>query len=207
MNKAEFVTGSNGGAAFQVKITEKHNSHHDTQTEKIVSIFKQSDNLKQFIPPFFIEFEKNPMVMFQTNEIFIGKSAKNKVTEFECSFGRKFDGRSLLCNFGSEKNYILIERNITIFSAKTKITSFFSPVGHSGVLYPWAVDEEKNIYLLPYGPYIVGDSIPENIVIDANLDPFEMVDNNSSEESKIKTKKINIIAEIASRNEIIYAFR
>jgi len=199
----EFVTGSNGGVAFRVSILAKDDS---SQNEKIVSIFKQSDNPKQFIPPFFVEFETNPMMMFQTKEIFVGKSEKNKVTEFEGSFGSQYDGRSLLCQFGSERIYIFIERNITIFLTERKVTSFYSPIGHSGVLYAWAVDEQRNIYLLPSGPVLISDSIPKSLSIDATLDPWDIAYDNTLE-SKIKTKKLTTIAELSSRDEIIYSFR
>lgn len=96
-------------------------------------------------------YESQSMRFLETitpEKIFIGKSPKNKMTEFSGGYGKKFDGNTILLHlFGN--TYMFIGGEVIKFVAESKITTFVSPVGNSAVPYPFAVDESGNSYLLP----------------------------------------------------------
>lgn len=194
-----FVTGSNGGASFKVKVANVDNS---VDNEKMISVFHRSADPSQYIPPFTIEFETKPFLAFITADFFVGKSEKNDLTEHDNSFGCKYDGRSLLCRFGNDFEYLFIETNITVFSTQSKIVSFFSPVGLSGVIHAWAVDQSKNIYLLPYGPILSGDVISQREPIDAKMNPWVL-----RHDKKVETNELKLLAEISGDKEQLHGFR
>ena len=123
----------NGGYPYSVDIKEKkvdiyYNNHYE-DTEALDA---------EPSPPFVI-LELKP------KEIFIGKSFKTKITEFSEGYGIKEDGNT--CLFGMGKNkYIFINRHVCEFKALAKIIYFTSPIGNSGVPYPYAIDEKGNYY-------------------------------------------------------------
>ena len=93
-----------------------------------------------------IVLDKKPILTFKPKKIFIGKSPKNKMTEFSGGYGSKWDGNSILLHINRNK-YIYIGPEIYSFTSKP-IESYVSPVGNSQVPYPFAVDIDKNYYLM-----------------------------------------------------------
>lgn len=84
---------------------------------------------------------------FKPDKIFIGKSPLNSMTEFSGGHGPEFDGNSILLQMANNE-YIYIGSEIAAFDALNKIKEYVSPVGNNDVPYPYAIDEQNNIYLL-----------------------------------------------------------
>lgn len=94
------------------------------------------------------EYTDQPIFTFLNNtNIFIGKSPKNKMTEYSGGYGDEFDGNSILLHI-SENKYVYIGSSIYSFESQAKIIRYISPVGNSDVPYPYAIDEKENIYLM-----------------------------------------------------------
>lgn len=95
------------------------------------------------------EFDYAPSYVFDNVEqIFVGTSPFNKMTEFSGGHGPDFDGNTILL-YINELNYIYIgDGVITKFTTKNKIVSYSSPVGNNFVAYPYATDDKGMIYLL-----------------------------------------------------------
>lgn len=87
-----------------------------------------------------------PILKYNTDEIFIGKSPKNAMTTFSGGYGPKFDGNSILLKV--KDKYIYIGSMIYSFTAVATIKSYTSPVGNNDVPYPYATDTNNNTYLM-----------------------------------------------------------
>ncbi len=121
---------NNGGTSFVVFIKDKvyiHKNNFD---------FKLDKNI----------MEPKPRLTYRPEKIWIGKSPKNKMTEFSGAYGPKYDGNSILLKLKNE--YIYIGSMIYSFVPLAPIKSYVSPVGNSGVPYPYAIDTKNNIYLM-----------------------------------------------------------
>lgn len=136
----EYLTHDNGGRPFKVVIDKNINQ---------VTVYKANWNIDRdncrncddYV------FYKDPILVVDPEEIFIGKSPKIAMTEFSLGYGPKFDGNSILLHMKADK-YIFIGSNIFSFESLAKIIKFVSPVGGSDVPYPYAIDENNNYYLL-----------------------------------------------------------
>lgn len=84
---------------------------------------------------------------FKPKKVFVGKSPKNKMTEFSGGHGPAFDGNSILVELGKNE-YVFIGQNIFKFESYAPITKYVSPVGNSDVPYPFAVDQDGTYYLM-----------------------------------------------------------
>lgn len=84
---------------------------------------------------------------YTPEEIFIGQSPLNAMTEFSGGHGSDFDGNSILLRV-SGLRYIYIGCEIYEFNARAPITKYVSPVGNNDVPYPHAQDISGNIYLM-----------------------------------------------------------
>lgn len=138
----EYLINDNGGKPFKVVIKNIND----------VYVFKrmESDNDE-------LKYSDNPILTFKNvAEIFIGKSPKNKMTEFSRGYGPKFDGNTILLHI-QDLYYVCISYIIFQFKAQTLIKSYNSPVGNSDVAYPFAIDTNNNYYLLaePESPLIL----------------------------------------------------
>lgn len=80
-------------------------------------------------------------------KVFIGCSEKDEMTLFSGGFGKEFDGNSILLHM-NKSTYVWIGYSIKAFRSKDEIIAFSSPVGNSGVPYPYAIDSNKRIYLI-----------------------------------------------------------
>ena len=129
-----YQTHNNGDRPFLVEIQDK--------TIKVYGLNNKVIDDDNF------QYTEYPIFTFLNNiEIFIGKSPKNKTTEYSGSYGDKFDGNSILINISGNK-YIYIGSTIYSFESQAKILKYISPIGNSDVPYPYAIDEKENIYLM-----------------------------------------------------------
>ena len=69
------------------------------------------------------------------------------MTEFSGGHGPDFDGNSLLLDMG-DNEYIYFGSTHFTFKSRSAITEYVSPVGNNDVPYPYAVDEDDNVYLM-----------------------------------------------------------
>ena len=119
----------NGGRPFKVC----HDAHR-------FWVLKQSD------PDADTEFITTVVKPTPYARAFVGKSPRNKRTEFSGGHGPKFDGNSMLFELG-RKQYMFIGERVETFTVPDPIVTFVSPVGNSSVPYPFAVDRVGRVYL------------------------------------------------------------
>jgi len=128
-NISEYFTHNNGARPYKVIITNNN----------CVTVYKPGDN----------NYENyNCLILdISPQQIFIGKSIKNKTTEFSGGYGDEFDGNSLLLKI-SDSACIYIGEKIMLFNTMYPIVAYYSPVGNNDVPYPYAVDSANNYYLI-----------------------------------------------------------
>ena len=121
----------NGGSNFELRLDNRR---------KFANVFlKEMDekgDLKEMKKVFGTKFSK----------AFIGKSGYNELTSGGGGDSAE-PGSSVLLHLKGF-NYVWVGQEIYEFQAKAKIDSFQSDVGNNGVPYPYAVDENKNTYLM-----------------------------------------------------------
>jgi hypothetical protein len=133
-----YHTHDNGGRPFKVIVNED---------EKIVLIYHQdSDKIAENGWTSSIYFDE-PIYDSHYNNIFIGKSPKNKMTKFSGSYGTSYDGNSILLEITPLK-YVYIGQCISKFETNSKIVEYISSVGNNNIPYPYAIDEEGYNYLI-----------------------------------------------------------
>jgi hypothetical protein len=154
----KYFTHSNGGRIFCVEIKSRD-----------VNLYVNNQNTKSMR---FLE-------TIESEQIFIGKSEKNKMTEFSGGYGRKFDGNSILLHLHSNQ-YMFIGDEVYVFTSIGKIKSFVSPVGNNDVPYPYAIDDLDNTYLLTETKILKG-------IYD---DPYDFYYDNKPSVRSLKPKRI-----------------
>lgn len=82
----------------------------------------------------------NLVKSFEFEEIFIGRSDLNEMTEFSGGHGSKWDGNSILLRI-SNLSYVYIGTTVTEFETDELIVSYMSSVGNNCVCYPYAESE------------------------------------------------------------------
>jgi hypothetical protein len=92
---------------------------------------------------------------FISDDVFIGKSHLTEMTEYSGGHGDRYDGNTVLIS-QIDNTYIFVGMYIFSFKARTRITEYVSLVGNNDVPYPYAIDEDKNYYLLIEDVMIVG---------------------------------------------------
>lgn len=143
-----YLIHDNGGRPFLVAIKGKKVKIYRIDPK----IYSYADKIQKYYYTYLIN-------EYTTKKIFIGKSPKNKLTEYSGGFGKYFDGNSILLELTGGK-YIYIGSEIYQFTPKSTILSFTSPVGNSDIPYPFAMDEE-NIYFMLYAVYVPIKYLPK----------------------------------------------
>lgn len=105
-------------------------------------------------------------------KIWIGKSPKSPLTEMSRTYGKKFDGNSLLVQL-EPKEYVYIGDTVYSFKTLAEIDTYISPVGANGFPQPYAVDKKKNVYLLSDGIVVTPNSMFPSL--HPSSDPFALV--------------------------------
>lgn len=120
-NYQEYYTHSNGSRPYKVEIINN----------SLVRVYKSDICILNLNP----------------QQIFIGKSKKNKMTEYSGGQGNEFDGNTILVKM-NDTTYIYIGCKIMSFNTQNQIISYHSPVGNNDVPYPYAIDSANNYYLM-----------------------------------------------------------
>jgi hypothetical protein len=99
---------------------------------------------------------------------FVGHSPLTPMTEFSGGHGPKFDGNSMLFELGRTQplRYMFIGECVRVFSTRSHITRFESPVGNNDVPYPYAVDSSGVVYLLTEGVRLTAGPYPKEVLRD-----------------------------------------
>ena len=141
-----YLTHDNGGNPFLVDIKEKNVKIYRINPKVYL------DDVKKHYYDYLIK-------EYLTKKIFIGKSPKNKMTEFSAGYGKKFDGNSILLELPDGK-CVFIGESIYQFTPTSRIVSYCSPVGNNDVPYPFALDSE-NIYFMLDKTYVPIKYLPK----------------------------------------------
>ena len=138
-------------------IHDNHDRPYKVETlpDKIINIYGKINTIDNI-------YIKDPILKYKYNKIFIGKSPKCPMTEFSGGYGRKYDGNTILLNIKNNE-YIWIGEVIISFESNSKIVEYISPVGNNDVPYPYAIDVNRNYYLLLAAPTAYDDPNPEYI--------------------------------------------
>jgi len=138
-----YLTLDNGGYAFRVRL------HGDAAKVSIDGVINEdSDDPDE--DDFELEFEDD-LVTVEPQRVFVGCSPLNRMTSFSGGHGPDFLGNSVLLEFpGSSHrpNYMHVGSQVVSFRPEDRIEWFVSPVGNSGVPYPYCVDVHGRVYLL-----------------------------------------------------------
>lgn len=124
-----YRTLDNGGTPFRVKIT----------SEKIVLVWRNDNEGETFC------------LQVRASKIFIGTSPLNECTKSSGGHGAEWDGNSIILQAVGDEDtntYLFIGWEIFTFRTLAPIIYYTSPVGNSGVSYPWAQDAKGNFYLM-----------------------------------------------------------
>lgn len=85
MSKNSFYTHDNGGRPFKVCICK---SLHNAATER-VSVFRQVPRAQEFPNNQEPEYATDPVLEFETNQLFIGKSNENELNPYAFYWSQK----------------------------------------------------------------------------------------------------------------------
>ena len=173
-----YLTLFNGGSPFLIYMSRRD-----------VYIYKNDKNRQyQYVPQSLLNKKLSDMAKFKLiynfNEL-VQYFKYNKEFIGKCPYeGKKFDGNSFLFNIQKDK-YIFVGKNIFQFKSITNIIKFISPIGNSGVSYPYAIDINKNYYL--FLENIILQNVPEKYINDPYIYYYE---NKKISAKKITTKKL-----------------
>ncbi len=141
-NVKTYEIHDNGGRPFTVKINQN-----------IVKIYKNIYGTNE------AKLEKNPTLTYTAEQIWVGKSPKNEITEFG-GYGPNFDGNSILLKLKDQ--YIYIGLKIYSFLSIAPIKTYISPVGNNDVPYPYCIDVQNNYYLMNENVILLNKKIKED---------------------------------------------
>jgi hypothetical protein len=83
--------------------------------------------------------------------VFVGESLETEMTRYSGGYGPKYLGNSVLVHEEQPHEhleYYYVNKELVKFRALAPIVEYQSPMGNSGVPYPYAVDELGRVYLL-----------------------------------------------------------
>ena len=155
----KYVTLDNGGTSFMVYVHLKRVDGKLGATDvwvyknSLASLDGTGAGTKELLDIIYSGIHEESPILFtdfvlripNPQNVFIGFSPKNKMTEFSGGFGPEFLGNSILVH-KTDLDYVCIGSDIFEFTALDKIWEYVSPVGNSGVPYPFAVDTKGRHY-------------------------------------------------------------
>lgn len=143
----------NGGRAFVVFLfspyPKKGERGEKRGEKKRVNVYARDEKLYHYDVNLLVcpELYTRQILDIEVEEVFIGRSPKNKMTEYSGGYGPDFDGNSILLHV-KDLEYIYIGSIIYSFTTRSHVTKYVSPVGNSDVSYPYVYDEDGNCYLM-----------------------------------------------------------
>jgi hypothetical protein len=147
-----FLTLDNGGRSFNVVLTP---TSFSVFKRRQITKKERSDNKGDWeILDKIIDGLKYDVCVVRPTKyirVFVGVSPDH---------GQKFAGNSILVQL-NKKKYMFIGEQIDTFEVNDDIVGYLSPVGNSGVPYPYAVGV-KNTYLMIEDTYLPNNMITED---------------------------------------------
>jgi hypothetical protein len=130
--------------------------------------------------PYGFVVESNKITMIHNNKkvlsreydaVMVGKSPKNKMTQFSGGHGAKYNGNTLLGIKGSTVSYL--SNQIYNFKLRNgeQIIAYMSPVGNNMVPYPYVITD-KHIYFLLEKKYMKLEDIGTLLKKSYKDDPY-----------------------------------
>jgi len=159
-----FDTSWNGDSCFRVKVINNNNV-------KVIKLKYDDDKYVETD----VEFDYN------VENVYIGYSPKTKTTLYSKGYG--IVGSSILLHI-KDNNYIWIGNEIYSFTSISKINYFVSPVGNNYVPYPYAYDNDNNIYLFTEHLILINSDAVQTLIECEILSREIYKDYNSHEEVK-----------------------
>jgi hypothetical protein len=164
-------------------------------------VLKQSDPDADFDESEFITTVVKPTPYARA---FVGKSPRNKMTEFSGGHGPKFDGNSMLFELGKDgahQRYMFIGERVETFTVPDPIVTFVSPVGNSSVPYPFAVYRVGRVYLFIVC-VVMTATTGASFSTEVLRDPYDLYDDAQRITTVPRTKKRKgILASLLSSNQ------
>lgn len=108
---------------------------------KVYKFFKYNEETDEF------EFEIKPFVKFVAQQIFIGKSVRSPSTEINDTYGKFFDGNSILIKTGLKTYNLISSKIFRIEPTRGEFIFFNSPVDENLISHPYAIDTNHTYYL------------------------------------------------------------
>lgn len=150
MTSQEYVTRDNGQDPFRVVIKGKMAiiyNHNKEMLPEMVSSDDSSYYNSDYDDSSEYEPEDTEIIRFKFKQVFIGKSPLMEMTKNDESWGSEYDGNTILFQI-KDKTYVYVGDKILSFTAISEIIEYISPVGNNDVPYPYAIDMDRNIYLI-----------------------------------------------------------
>ncbi len=142
-------------------------------------------------------FYTKKVAHFSPKEIILGKSPKNKMTEFSGGHGAWATGNTILL-WIKDDQYVYIGERIFRFKSLSKIVKYLSPVGNSSVPYPYAIDDEGRYYL------IIENTVIKNIPRGFKRDPYDYFYDNNKHYNPEPGKYYDLMIDSWKKNNKIY---
>ena len=135
--------------------------------DSIVYVYK--NKICKFDPPLFV---------FQTKNVFIGKSKFCSMTEFSGAANNesRFDGNTLLLECEDNEYIYISGLEITKFKIDDKIIDYISLMGNNMIPYAIMIGERYTYFLYHRYKFTENDKIEDGSLLNAtnnNLDPYE----------------------------------
>lgn len=171
-----YDTLDNGGRAFRVSIQSTPPRHNITVDVSRL-LYNDDDDDDDDSESYTV----GPTCLtLHPARVFVGESPRTRMTKASGGHGPEYRGNSILLELadhsGAAKSYVHIGESVRTFQTlpqtgrpqqhRPSIVQFVSPVGRSGVPYPFAVDALGRIYLIaedavlaapPYSPRVIRD--------------------------------------------------
>lgn len=145
----EYIIHNNGGRPFKVTVSPNNT----------IGIYEINPNDDDYLPTNLAGFGQNPIAVFVGEDDDVN-SPLTADDYFET-------GNTILLEFPNNA-YVFISDKIYYFTTESRIIEYHTPIGNNDVPYPYAIDENNDIYLM------IEDVIVRNPTNDANIenDPY-----------------------------------
>ena len=177
----EYLVHDNGGRPFRVVINfdEKNIKVYKFDPEEV------DENSEED------EIDYNILV-YETDytNIFIGESSVDGEIYYEDYYDED-DGNTILVETG-DKTYTFIGLMIYSFTSFEKINYYSSYIGNNDVPYPYAIDKNKNIYLMIEDVVIIPGENTFQYFVDLKKSPYLIYYNNSNYDNTYKYETVKM---------------
>ena len=135
-----YYTLNNGADEFKVVVNS------EKKCVDVMKIIRESHVKKDL---YNIQNKLCAVLQVDYESIFIGKSPKNKTTEFSKGYGKEKDGNSILVHM-RDNHYLFIGDQLYQFEVDKDehVISYQSPVGNSWVSYPYAITTKNVLFMI-----------------------------------------------------------